>query len=80
MINKSITIDASNLYDSESQTPGITVDGNAKSRVFLITSARSDRLELQLMDSLLRTVKRARMGAEYMSRNTQKPNSMTVFL
>ena len=32
-ISQGLTIDASSLYDAESQTPGITIDGNQTSRV-----------------------------------------------
>ena len=36
-IDKSITIDASNLYDDDAHLPGITIDGNASSRIFYLT-------------------------------------------
>ena len=36
-ISKGITVDASALYDASTQTPGITVDANQKSRVFSVS-------------------------------------------
>ena len=36
-INKSITVDATSVWDSQNDAPGITVDGDASSRVFAVT-------------------------------------------
>ncbi len=36
VINKGITIDASALYDSATQSPGITIDAQRQSRIFVI--------------------------------------------
>ncbi len=45
-IRKPVTIDASNLWDDESQTPGITIDAGGKSRVL---SVIGDSLIIGLM-------------------------------
>ncbi|MBR4834170.1 MAG: hypothetical protein IKU86_07555, partial [Thermoguttaceae bacterium] len=41
-ITKAITIDASSLYDEISQTPGITIDANQKSRVFRVRAGSEE--------------------------------------
>ena len=38
-VTKSITIDASTLYDTETNTPGATIDADGKSRVFYVDSS-----------------------------------------
>ena len=38
-LNKSISVDATSVWDSQNDAPGITVDGDGKSRVFLATGA-----------------------------------------
>ncbi len=43
-IRKSITIDASALYDATTNTPGITINANRKSRVFMIDAYVSAQL------------------------------------
>ncbi|MDO5310178.1 MAG: right-handed parallel beta-helix repeat-containing protein, partial [Planctomycetia bacterium] len=41
VIDKSVTIDASALYNAETATPGITIDGDRKSRVLNISGAET---------------------------------------
>ena len=53
VVNKSLTIDASALYDDANDAPGITISGNNASRVFTINAGTVSMIGLTIADGLL---------------------------